>query len=253
MKVIDLFCGAGGFSEGFRQAGHEILLAIDNDEDALSTHQANHPNAEHWLEDVRKLERLPKADVVIGSPPCVEFSRGNPVRSFDTTLCIDFLRLALTSRPSFFIMENVPEAGRNLPFKGLVVDAADFGVPQRRIRWFGGLFPPPLRTRSTSRTTVQDAIGRDVDVRLRNGFEQRIRSFRPAPTIVAHWAKRGSALPFSIDELKVLMGFPLGYAFVGSKTSRIIQIGNAVPPPVARAFALSMGSEFSHPSIPAIL
>jgi len=240
--VIDLFCGAGGFSEGFRQAGHEIILAVDKDEDALASHETNHPQAEHWLEDVRNVAELPRADVVIGSPPCVQLSRGNPRRNLDVTLCLEFLRLALTSKPSFFVMENVPDAGVILPIKGVIVDSADFGVPQRRIRWFGGLYPPPWRARSSLRRSIHDAIGRTMNLRLGNGFEQRIDSSKPAPTVVAHWAKRGSAVPFDIDELKALMGFPIGYQFYGSKTSQIRQIGNAVPPPVAKAFGLSMTS-----------
>ncbi len=241
LSVIDLFCGAGGFSEGLRQAGHEIILAVDQDETALATHEANHPRSEHWLEDIRELAQLPPSDVVIGSPPCIQFSRGNPKRSLDLSLCMEFLRLALTSRPRFFVMENVPEAGAVLPLKGLVVDAAEFGVPQRRIRWFGGLFPAPRRTRSGFRPSVKEAVGRPVNVRLRNGFEQRIRSDKPSPTVVAHWAKRGSAVPFTLEELKALMGFPEHYRLQGSRTSQIRQVGNAVPPPVARAFGLSMG------------
>jgi len=242
LRVIDLFCGAGGFSEGFRQAGHEIILGVDLDEDALATHEANHQQTEHWLEDARRIAALPKADVVIGSPPCVPFSRGNPKRNLDIVLCLEFLRLALTAHPSFFVLENVPDAGEVLPIKGVVVNAVEFGVPQRRIRWFGGMFPPPRRTRSGPRPSVQDALGRRVDARLRNGFEQRVRSKKPAPTVVAHWAKRGSAVPFSVDDLKALMGFPPEYRFLGSRTSQVRQIGNAVPPPVAKAFALSMAT-----------
>lgn len=244
LRVIDLFCGAGGFSEGFRQAGHEIILAVDQDEDALATHEANHPRAEHWLQDVRALRELPRADVVIGSPPCIPFSRGNPRRTLDASLCFEFLRLALTSRPAFFLMENVPSAGTILPLKGVVIDATEFGVPQRRKRWFGGLFPPPWRTRSSPMPTIHDAISRILNTRLRNGFEQRINSSKPAPTVVSHWAKRGLAVPFSVEELKSLMGFTPSYRFIGSRTTAISQIGNAVPPPVARAFAVSMGLHF---------
>ncbi len=245
LRVVDLFCGAGGFSEGFRQAGHEIVLAIDWDEDALKSHEANHPGAEHWLEDIRRIGALPSADVVIGSPPCIPLSRGNPRRDFDISLCMDFLRLALTARPTFFVMENVPDAAYRVPLRGVTLDATDFGVPQHRVRWFGGMFPPPSRTRSCPRPSVHDVTGRVLRVRLRNGFEQRIDSARPAPTVVAHWAKRGKAVPFSVDELKSLMGFPHNYQFAGAKSSQVRQIGNAVPPPIAKAFGLSMRAKDS--------
>lgn len=79
MKVIDLFCGAGGFSEGFKQAGFQVVLAVDLWETALKSHLLNHPECEHWLADIERLDpsRLIgfEADVIIGSPPCTNFSK----------------------------------------------------------------------------------------------------------------------------------------------------------------------------------
>jgi DNA (cytosine-5)-methyltransferase 1 len=240
LTVIDLFCGAGGFSQGFVESGHEVILAIDIDETVLASHELNHPQSEHWVEDIRSLSQLPRADVVIGSPPCVEFSRGNPVRSLDLSLSMEFIRLALTARPKYFVMENVPTAGTKLPIKGMVVDSADFGVPQHRKRWYGGLCPPPLLTRTSRRVTVREAIGRVVNKKVGNGFPQRIVSSKPSPTLVAHWSKRGREVPFSVQELLLLAGFPLSYQLKGSRSSQVKQIGNAVSPPVARAFGLSI-------------
>ena len=80
LRVIDLFSGAGGMSLGFVDprfcGGQEVVLAIDNDAAAISTHAANFDgkavcaNIEEWLRD----NEVPEADVVIGGPPCQGFS-----------------------------------------------------------------------------------------------------------------------------------------------------------------------------------
>ena len=69
MKVIDLFCGCGGFSEGFRQAGFEVIFGIDNNKNACKTFEHNFPNAEVVCDDILQFEDFPKADVILGSPP----------------------------------------------------------------------------------------------------------------------------------------------------------------------------------------
>ena len=59
MKVIDVFCGAGGFSEGFRQAGFEVIFGIDKWEYAVRTHQSNHCSTKTILDDVIRISMLP--------------------------------------------------------------------------------------------------------------------------------------------------------------------------------------------------
>lgn len=87
-KLIDLFSGAGGMSLGFVDprfcGGFECVLAVDNDSASLATHHANFSgkvvcrNIEEWLEEG---PRIPKADVVIGGPPCQGFSLLNKKES----------------------------------------------------------------------------------------------------------------------------------------------------------------------------
>src|SRR2546426_3565707 len=76
LTVIDLFAGAGGFSEGFRQMGYRVIAALDNWGPAIETHRKNQPDAEPIDADILELgaSALPSADVLIGSPPCTEFS-----------------------------------------------------------------------------------------------------------------------------------------------------------------------------------
>ena len=84
MNVIDLFCGCGGFSKGFEQAGFNVRLGIDIWQDAVTTYKENFPNAATIVGDISGLtgEDLLSAagitadevDVIIGGPPCQGFS-----------------------------------------------------------------------------------------------------------------------------------------------------------------------------------
>ena len=117
LKVIDLFCGAGGLSEGFRKAGYNILLGIDSDSVALQTYKLNHPESSIIRGDISKIEKKDiletignkKIDIIIGGPPCQGFSMAgnrNPEdpRNF---LIKQFLRIVSEINPKFFVIENV--------------------------------------------------------------------------------------------------------------------------------------------------
>lgn len=82
MKVVDFFCGGGGFSEGFRQAGFDIVFAVDKWEPAIITYKGNKPGVNVVLDDVIRISNLPDdqfealvpdSEVIIGSPPCQSF------------------------------------------------------------------------------------------------------------------------------------------------------------------------------------
>jgi len=83
LSVIDFFCGAGGFSEGFRQQGFEIIMGIDSWQPAIETFNHNFglncsvKNILDFENSIEEIEALPDTDVIIGSPPCVSFSHSN--------------------------------------------------------------------------------------------------------------------------------------------------------------------------------
>jgi len=157
-RVMDVFCGAGGLSEGFKQAGFEVVLAIDSSSTAIEAHAANHPDTEHLCMDIRDYEpRGRPANIVIGSPPCVEFSRANqkPDPEKGLELVEEFLRIIEAVKPLYWIMENVPPLETYLCYRHKhklpvrrILNAANYGVPQSRERLFSGLYIPPKPTHS---------------------------------------------------------------------------------------------------------
>lgn len=162
-KVIDLFCGCGGLSDGFIKAGYDIVLGIDCWKDAIETFRYNHKNSKGLVadlfvespEDINKELRVDSVDLIIGGPPCQGFSiAGKRIvddeRNKLYKVFVDFVKF---HNPSVFLMENVPNIiSMN---KGIVKDsiisdfenlgytvvykilmASEFGVPQNRRRAF---------------------------------------------------------------------------------------------------------------------
>jgi len=125
-QVIDFFCGAGGFSEGFRQQGFDVVMGVDNWNPAIETHNLNH-NLDDKVKDVLdfgasidEINNLPNTEVIVGSPPCVLFSLSNKGGKADKTLGLklieSYLRVVAVKKhqPSSklvaWFMENVPNS-----------------------------------------------------------------------------------------------------------------------------------------------
>lgn len=162
-KIIDLFCGAGGFSYGFEKEGFESILAIDKWDQAVETYNLNHKNKTAISMDIKEYDNkkienlLQKNEVIgiIGGPPCQGFSMVGTRDSNDerNSLYLEYVRFVSTVKPLFFILENVKgllnlnkghfkediierftELGYNVNFK--VLKASDYGIPQNRERVF---------------------------------------------------------------------------------------------------------------------
>ncbi|MCI7358586.1 MAG: DNA cytosine methyltransferase [Parabacteroides sp.] len=160
-NVLDLFCGCGGLSLGFEEAGYNVLLGIDIWEDALKTYAYNHKHNKTLCadmstlrgEDVKDIIGDNSVDVIIGGPPCQGFSiAGKRIVNDDRNkLYKGFVRMVEYFKPKAFVMENVPNilsigdgAVRETiinDFKSLgytvetkVLTASDYGVPQNRRR-----------------------------------------------------------------------------------------------------------------------
>jgi DNA (cytosine-5)-methyltransferase 1 len=147
--VIELFAGCGGMVLGFKQAGFRTLLANEWDAAACETIRKNITSrvAQCAIEEI---EEFPKADVVVGGPPCQGFSNlgervpNDPRRQ----LWRHFLRAVKDAEPRAFVIENVPPILKSQEYveivkyanslgyqvAGKVLNAADYGVPQLRKR-----------------------------------------------------------------------------------------------------------------------
>lgn len=192
--VIDMFCGCGGLSKGFMDAGYEIILGVDNNKDALKSFEKNHGNALAMDGDLfqgstilqmASLTKGKKIDLIIGGPPCQGFSLTGKREENDerNTLFEAMVNAVAFFQPKAFVLENVPGLGtlyngkareaiyekfsaQGYTISERILFAPDYGVPQIRKRiFFIGLlngqefeFPEPLLTQDQY-VTCGDAIG----------------------------------------------------------------------------------------------
>lgn len=155
MKIVSLFSGCGGLDLGLIKAGHEVIWANDIFAEAVETYR-NNIGCHVDERDIRKIpsSEIPDCDVVVGGFPCQGFSVANMKRNVSdirNQLYREMVRVIRDKKPKFFIGENVKgmaslgggealkriihdfgKAGYNVHWK--VVNAADYGVPQKRMR-----------------------------------------------------------------------------------------------------------------------
>lgn len=128
--VIDIFCGAGGFSAGFYFNGFEIVSGIDNWQPAINTFNFNYglncktTNVLEFENDVEQIMSLPNTNIILGSPPCVSFSNSNKSGKADKTMGVRlteiFLKIVAVKKfckgsiLEGWFMENVPNSAKYL-------------------------------------------------------------------------------------------------------------------------------------------
>ena len=155
-KTVDLFCGCGGMSLGFKNAGFEIVASFDHWKPALDVYRANfeHDVFEHDLHDptVEDVISNIRPNLIVGGPPCQDFSSAGPNNHLSNRagLIDRYVDLVAAADPNYFVLENVPRARlrpvflkaierlRSLGY-GLnlrILDACFCGVPQQRKRLF---------------------------------------------------------------------------------------------------------------------
>jgi DNA (cytosine-5)-methyltransferase 1 len=190
--AVDLFCGCGGLTVGLKIAGFRVLGAVDVDPLSVETYKANHHHVQLWKKDIRELDpqelldalglEKGRLDLLAGCPPCQGFSAlrtlNGAVKVNDprNDLLMEFERFVEALLPRAVMMENVPGMANDqrfedfnrrlekLGYKGdyRVLNAADYGVPQRRRRliYLAGMGRTvPFAAKSGERKTVRDAIG----------------------------------------------------------------------------------------------
>ena len=156
MRTVDLFCGCGGMSLGFEQAGFQIVGAYDFWDVAVQTYNNNFNHTAAILDLSKKNTALSvirplNPEVIIGGPPCQDFSSaGDRTEGERANLTVSYAKIIKSIKPKYFVMENVSRAKMSKAYAEareifvsagyglteLVLDASKCGVPQKRKRFF---------------------------------------------------------------------------------------------------------------------
>jgi DNA (cytosine-5)-methyltransferase 1 len=191
LTAIDLFSGCGGLTCGLKDAGFTIVAAIENNVKAQHTYRLNHLEVRLYTEDIRKIDattllrdlnlEIGELDLLAGCPPCQGFSRLRTrnrqvyVEDERNNLVAEFLRYVIVMQPKTVMFENVPSLRKDQRFESMcnqlmaqgyeievrVLDAGDYGVPQRRKRLIliaSRVHKPRVAPRAVSQTTVRHAF-----------------------------------------------------------------------------------------------
>lgn len=292
LTAVDLFAGLGGWTEGARLAGVHVAWAANHWPLAVQYHSANHPDVEHACQDLRQCDftKIPRHDILLASPSCKGHTRARgaerPHHDAERATAWAVIECAEVHRPPLVIVENVVEftgwvlfpvwrmaleaLGYHVAIN--VLDSADCGVPQERVRVFVTAareravhVASPRRAHRPARdflrlddslpwspveghapaTLARVARGRAAhgDLFLApyygSGSGLGGRSVdRPIGTITTLdawsvvWGDRMRML--SAPEYLAAQGFRADYALPRQKAQAVDLIGNAVSPPVAQ-------------------
>jgi len=295
-RFIDLFAGIGGIRLGFESVGGRCVFSSEFDEDACKTYEANF--GEHPSGDITKIEAkdIPDFDILLGGFPCQAFSIIGKKEGFANETCgtlfFEIERILKEKKPKAFMLENV----RNLTahdggntFKVIkehlealgytvyakVLNALDYGVPQKRERIFivGFLepimfhFPEPVP--KEERKSLTDILEKNVDKkyyvkdRIRESRLERLKDKNYPKPYISHENMAGSITPHPYSsalragasanyilinderrpterEMLRIQGFPDNYKVVVTYGKMKKQCGNSVAVPVIKAIAREM-------------
>lgn len=219
MRCVDLFCGCGGLSSGFSQAGYEVVLGIDKWEKALNIYKKNfsHKALEEDITDEVRIVSLLKQfnpEILIGGPPCQDFSSAGKrdITRGRADLTYHYTNIVCRYKPKYFVMENVDRiissyilrdvinqfSNYGYGLTAVILNAAYCNVPQSRLRFFliGGLefknnflLSILQKNLNEKEMTIRDYLGNSLGVNYyyrhpRNYNRRGIFSIdEPSPTI----------------------------------------------------------------------
>lgn len=294
--MASLFCGAGGMDMGFENKGIKTLWANDIDQDACNTHKL-WSHAEIKCGDIGKVDfkEIPDVDVICGGFPCQGFSLAGPRKLDDkrNILYRFFVKVVETKQPKIFVAENVKgiltmgdgeiiEAivndfrEKGYTVNHTLVNAADYGVPQDRMRVIivgvrddlkkTFTMPDPFEKKVTLKEALkgfrkpkEDEVcnapysSRYMSRNRKRGWDaqsftipamaKQVTLWPGSPDMIKHgpddWSfgEDGITRRLSYKEAAAIQTFPRGMVFCGDLTSKYKQIGNAVPVKLAEVVA----------------
>lgn len=265
IRAVDLFAGAGGMSLGAELAGLEVLAAVNHWPIAVASHAANHPRATHHCEDLAVMDpyKLPDHDVMLAAPVCGGHAkargkeRAHHDASRSTAWCV--VRVAEAKRPRWLVIENVPEmlSWALFPAWKHALELLGYGVTTQVVRAEETGEVPQRR----HRLVIVGHLGRPMSVRIEPRPPMAART-----VLVPYYGSSSSHAGVSLDgpigtlttrdryvlvrgelarvltvqEQLALSGFPRDYALRGTRREQVMQVGNAVPPPLAAAVLRSL-------------
>jgi DNA (cytosine-5)-methyltransferase 1 len=241
--LIDLFAGCGAMTRGFTDTGRfQPVFAIESDPRAAANYRANFPQAAVEARPIQQVVEFPVTDVVIGGPPCQGFStlnrHGGSLAS--RRLWREYLRGLLASRPTFFVMENVPqmldspeytefaesiERSDDYRLDARILNVADYGVPQRRSRAF--VIGTTLTNVPWPRQTHADPALGDDRYRPWRTFNEAVKWMRRKPS-GRNWHRSRNPQPESIERYRAVP--PGGNRFDMERELDAQGRGHLVPP-----------------------
>lgn len=260
MEAIDLFAGAGGFTEGARMAGVKVKWAANHWRQAVEYHGQNHPKTAHSCQDLQQADwrEVPGHDVMLASPACQGHSlaRGKEKPHHDALRSTAWAVVACAEyhRSPVVVVENVCDFQRWILYPAWcdamfrlgyaiaphLIDAADHGVPQHRERLFlvctKSQFPLQLNFPKRAHQSIANVIKWCEHKWSR--IERPGHSIhRPIGTITTRdrWAviDGDSMRMLHVSEVKQAMGFRADYVLPDCHKDALTMLGNAVCPPVS--------------------
>lgn len=286
MRTVDLFAGCGGMSKGFETEGFELVMAAEKWAPAREVYKANfdHPARDIDLADVVTAVsgvKKERPDIIIGGPPCQDYSAaGMRIESDRAGLTVSFAEIVYAARPTWFVMENVREARKSVSWLtarrlltragyGIsehVLNAAHFGVPQNRKRFFavGRLgedhqFLEDALEEGASEMpmSVREYLGEELGIEFyyrhpRNWGRRAVYSIdepsatirttnRPVPPGYSRHPNDAAdfrlARALTPGERARIQTFSPQFSFAGTSSQRDIMVANAVPVELARHVA----------------
>ncbi len=307
---IDLFAGIGGTRIAFEKNGGKCVFSSEWDPNAQKTYKANFGETPHG--DIKKINPLdiPNFDVLVGGFPCQPFSSVGKRQGFlhetQGTLFYDIAKIIDTKRPQAFLLENVPGLlthNKGETFQTIldvldkldyqvfhqILDASDFGVPQKRKRIYIVGFNRKIFGKYI---TFHHPIGANNKVYINQFLEKKVTGFTISKHLQDKYLyKKMDGRPEVVDEnsaihvktlcssyhkiqrltgtfvkdgptglrllteneCKAIMGFDKSFKVPVSRTQMFRQFGNSVAVPVVTAVAKKIAEKLANIGSPKVM